>query len=324
MSSATTEPGDTKSSDKNKSKEKKKSKKTSPKEQTLSPSRQGRSEREALSPSRQDRLERGALSPSRQDRLERGALSPSRQDRLEREALSPSRQARLDRGRGGGSAEDILSDGNNHIDDRRTRSYNHYDSKYGHNIGRPISPTESLSSIHDAQFYNDRIRCLESEKLSIMIEHNNLMKEFNRLMESHLEEVRNLKEANIHYEQEANDLRDLSVFLDDDRRKCRKLAKEWQRFGRHTVSVMRSEVMAYQEKVRSLETKQTELIKENGELRDLCVYLDSQRSGVNGVDGEISGALKYFICQECSTMKKNTGEGGSKTGIMKGSFKSGK
>lgn len=236
---------------------------------------------------------------------------------------TPSRQDRMDRVRVG-SAEDILSD-NNHIENDRKLRYhqNNHDYMHGKNIGRAVSPTESLSSIQDAQFYNDRIRCLEGEKLSIMIEHNNLMKEFNRMMESHLEEVRNLKETNMHYEQELNDLKDLSVFLDDDRKKCRRLAKEWQRFGRHTVSVMRSEVMGYQEKVRSLETKQSELIKENGELRDLCVYLDNQRSGVNGIDGEVPGALKYFICQECSSMKKTSGEV-SKTGIMKNSHKNGK
>ena len=77
-----------------------------------------------------------------------------------------------------------------------------------------------------------------------------------------------------------------SVFLDDDRRKCRKLAKEWQRFGRNTVSVMRGEVSGYQEKIRVLETRQNELIKENNELRDLCVYLDQQRSG--SIDGQMN------------------------------------
>ena len=38
------------------------------------------------------------------------------------------------------------------------------------------------------------------------------------------------------------ELRDLCCFLDDDRQKGRKLAREWQRFGRYTASVMRQEV----------------------------------------------------------------------------------
>lgn len=42
------------------------------------------------------------------------------------------------------------------------------------------------------------------------------------------------------------ELRDLCCFLDDDRQKGRKLAREWQRFGRYTASVMRQEVSNYQ------------------------------------------------------------------------------
>ena len=46
------------------------------------------------------------------------------------------------------------------------------------------------------------------------------------------------------------ELRDLCCFLDDDRQKGRKLAKEWQRFGRYTSSVMKSEVTVYQDKLK--------------------------------------------------------------------------
>ena len=43
-----------------------------------------------------------------------------------------------------------------------------------------ITPSDSMNSVYDAHYYNDRIRALESEKLTIMIEHNNLIKEFNK------------------------------------------------------------------------------------------------------------------------------------------------
>lgn len=59
----------------------------------------------------------------------------------------------------------------------------------------------------------------------------------------------------------------MCCFLDDDRQKGRKLAREWQRFGRYTASVMRQEVTAYQNKLRELDTKQQELIKDNLELK---------------------------------------------------------
>ena len=169
---------------------------------------------------------------------------------------------------------------------------------------RPGSVTPSDSLMVDSQYFNDRIRSLESEKLTIMIEHNNLIKEFNKRMESHLEEIRALKDSNVQYETELKDLQELSVFLDDDRKKCRRLAKEWQRFGRHTVTVLRGEMAGYQEKNKTLESRQQKLLKENTELRDLCVYLDQQRSG--GPDGQ-ANRLNYNICQECSQLKKEHG-----------------
>lgn len=59
-------------------------------------------------------------------------------------------------------------------------------------------------------------------------------------------ELRTLKEANQRLSDDNQELRDLCCFLDDDRQKGRKLAREWQRFGRYTASVMRQEVSAYQ------------------------------------------------------------------------------
>ena len=38
------------------------------------------------------------------------------------------------------------------------------------------------------------------------------------------------------------ELRDLCCFLDDDRQRGRRLAREWQKFGRHTARVMKQEV----------------------------------------------------------------------------------
>lgn len=64
--------------------------------------------------------------------------------------------------------------------------------------------------------------------------------------QSLLAELRSLKEANQRLSDDNQELRDLCCFLDDDRQKGRKLAREWQRFGRYTASVMRQEVSAYQ------------------------------------------------------------------------------
>ncbi|CAH1174047.1 unnamed protein product [Phaedon cochleariae] len=101
----------------------------------------------------------------------------------------------------------------------------------------------------------------------------------NRQLQSILLELRSLKEANQHLADDNQELRDLCCFLDDDRQKGRKLAREWQRFGRYTASVMRQEVSAYQTKLRELDNKQQELIKDNLELKELCLYLDEERAG---------------------------------------------
>lgn len=80
-------------------------------------------------------------------------------------------------------------------------------------------------------------------------------------------EIRSLKEANLRLNDDNQELRDLCCFLDDDRQRGRKLAREWQRFGRYTASVMRQEVSAYQNKLKELDNKQQELIKDNLELK---------------------------------------------------------
>lgn len=70
--------------------------------------------------------------------------------------------------------------------------------------------------------------------------------EQNRHLQALIAELRSLKEANQRLSDDNQELRDLCCFLDDDRQKGRKLAREWQRFGRYTASVMRQEVSAYQ------------------------------------------------------------------------------
>lgn len=109
-----------------------------------------------------------------------------------------------------------------------------------------------------------------------------------RHMQSMVAEIRSLKEANQRLADDNQELRDLCCFLDDDRQKGRKLAREWQRFGRYTASVMRQEVSAYQTKLRELDNKQQELIKDNLELKELCLYLDEERGG-------------NTICPSCGT-----------------------
>jgi predicted RNase H-like nuclease (RuvC/YqgF family) len=111
------------------------------------------------------------------------------------------------------------------------------------------------------------VRKAESDAARVASEQGQAARETARRMQSYVSEIRMLKEANQRLGDDNQELRDLCCFLDDDRQKGRKLAREWQRFGRYTASVMRQEVSAYQNKLRELDNKQQELIKDNLELK---------------------------------------------------------
>ncbi|XP_037824670.1 basic-leucine zipper transcription factor A [Lucilia sericata] len=123
-----------------------------------------------------------------------------------------------------------------------------------------------------------------------------LTAEQNRQLQSLINELRSLKEQNQRLMDDNQELRDLCCFLDDDRQKGRKLAREWQRFGRYTASVMRQEVAAYQNKLRQLDDKQQELITDNLELKELCLYLDEERAHI----------AANSICVNCGASTRNT------------------
>lgn len=108
-----------------------------------------------------------------------------------------------------------------------------------------------------------------------------MVKDVNRRFQIFVLEARGLKEINQKLQDDNQELRDLCCFLDDDRQRSRKLAREWQRFGRYTASVMHSEVAAYQQKLQQLEERQAELLSDNMELKELCLFLDHERSQVS-------------------------------------------
>jgi len=134
------------------------------------------------------------------------------------------------------------------------------------------------------------VRHIEADIRSLLAEHSSIIKDVNRRTQINVLEIRGLKDINQKLQDDNQELRDLCCFLDDDRQRSRKLAREWQRFGRYTASVMRSEVSAYQEKLKDLEMKQDELISDNAELKELCLYLDQERLSHTRDDGDGSSS----------------------------------
>ena len=77
-------------------------------------------------------------------------------------------------------------------------------------------------------------------------------------------------------------LRKLCRSLDGQRQKSRKEAVEWQNFGRYTATVLQKEVAGFERKLRVLQEKLDQLVHENAELREMCLYLDKSREGSGG------------------------------------------
>nr|SVE84275.1 EOG090X06T3 [Daphnia pulex] len=115
--------------------------------------------------------------------------------------------------------------------------------------------------------------------LSVPVLARRLLEAQNRIA-TQATEIKGLKSSYQRLQEDKQELRDLCCFLDDDRQKGRKLAREWQRFGRYTASVMRQEVASYQNKLKQLESRQQEFTRDNGELKELCLYLDEERSEI--------------------------------------------
>ena len=85
------------------------------------------------------------------------------------------------------------------------------------------------------------------------------------------------QDINQKLQEDNQELRDLCCFLDDDRQKGKRVSREWQRLGRYTAGVMHKEVALYLQKLKELEVKQEEVVKENMELKELCVLLDEEK-----------------------------------------------
>ncbi|MGH0160317.1 UNVERIFIED_CONTAM: hypothetical protein FKN15_049925 [Acipenser sinensis] len=180
-------------------------------------------------------------------------------------------------------------------------------------------PTEDLSKVSDEEMMKwgkeeliRRLRRSEAEKMGIMLDHGNLIREVNRRLQLHLNEIRGLKDINQKLQEDNHELRDLCCFLDDDRQKGKKVSREWQRLGRYSAGVMRKEMTLYLQKLKELEVKQEEVIKENLELKELCLMLDEEKSGGAGSRNSIDS--QNSLCQISATgsgLLRDVGDGSS-------------
>ncbi|KAK9542073.1 hypothetical protein VZT92_002069 [Zoarces viviparus] len=147
------------------------------------------------------------------------------------------------------------------------------------------SPAEDISKMNDEQLLQwgkeellRRLRRAEAGKRSAIVEHSNLMREVNRRLQQHLNEIRSLKDVNQKLQEDNQELRDLCCFLDDDRQKGKRVSQEWQRLGRYSAGLMRKEMSIYLQKLKELEQRQVEVVWENLELKEVCLMLEEERA----------------------------------------------
>lgn len=93
------------------------------------------------------------------------------------------------------------------------------------------------------------------------------------------------QDVNQKLQEDNQELRDLCCFLDDDRQKGKRVSREWQRLGRYSASLMRKEVAIYLQKLKELEQRQVEVIRENLELKEVCLMLEEERVVTAGGGG---------------------------------------
>ncbi|XP_063072386.1 coiled-coil domain containing 85A, like [Engraulis encrasicolus] len=148
-----------------------------------------------------------------------------------------------------------------------------------------------------------RLRRSEADKMSVIMDHANLIREVNRSLQLHLNEIRGLKDVNQKLQEDNRELRDLCCFLDDDRQKGKRVSREWQRLGRYSASIMRKEVTVYLQKLKELEQRQDEVVRENLELKDMCLLLEEDSGGGGvGVGGGGAPGCRSSIDSQSSLL----------------------
>ncbi|XP_028829229.1 coiled-coil domain containing 85A, like isoform X2 [Denticeps clupeoides] len=178
------------------------------------------------------------------------------------------------------------------------------------------SPAEDVCDLPDEELLKwskeelvRRLRRSDADKMSVILDHGNLIREVNRSLQLHLSEIRGLKEVNQKLQDDNRELRDLCCFLDDDRQKGKRVSREWQRLGRYSASIMRKEVSLYLQKLKELEQRQEEVIRENLELKELCLLLDDEKAGQRrgGAGGTGAGCRSSIDSQSSLLMVPGVG-----------------
>ncbi|CAM9973171.1 unnamed protein product [Lampetra planeri] len=127
-----------------------------------------------------------------------------------------------------------------------------------------------------------------------------------------------LRNENARFRKENEDLKEVCCFLDEERQRFRKAAREWHRFGRGWAGTLQVQLQETQHKLRQLDLRQEALLKENTDLKELCLHLDAERGrGGGGGGGGAPGSRNSLDSQgsvgsaSAAPGTRDTGDGSS-------------
>lgn len=157
-----------------------------------------------------------------------------------------------------------------------------------------------------------RLRREEAARLAALVQRGRLMQEVNRQLQGHLGEIRELKQLNRRLQAENRELRDLCCFLDSERQRGRRAARQWQLFGTQASRAVREDLGGCWQKLAELEGRQEELLRENLALKELCLALGEEwgpRGGPGGAVGSGAGPTPELALPPCGP--RDLGDGSS-------------
>nr|XP_045218278.1 coiled-coil domain-containing protein 85B-like [Macaca fascicularis] len=162
-----------------------------------------------------------------------------------------------------------------------------------------------------------RLRREEAARLVALVQRGRLMQAVNRQLQGHLGEIRELKQLSRPLQAENRELRDLCCFLDADRQRGRRAARQWQLVGTQVSRAVPEDLGGCWEKLAELEGRPEELLRENLALKELCLALGEERgagSGPGSAGGSGAGPAPELALPPCGP--RDLGDGSSSTGSV--------
>lgn len=109
--------------------------------------------------------------------------------------------------------------------------YHQFHGKFMTDQNHNYSESEEKGSLSEEQGstssdleLREKLRQSENEKLSVIMDHNSMMRKCNERIDTHLREIQILEEHNKNLQTDLGEMRELCCYLDDDRKKCRQVA----------------------------------------------------------------------------------------------------